>query len=469
MQRKSFALARAGLALALVTVTGWVNSQSPTENETSKEHNKETKCSVSINEAKAFKGYTLLAPLNSKKTHLIDMEGHVVHSWESDCMPALVTYLLDNGNLLRTGNANAGFSPPGFGGRVQEYSWDGKLLWDYTHKGKDQRLHHDITRLPNGNILMIISDRKNRADALAAGRRPETVRELFSTDGIVEVKPTGPTSGEIVWEWHVWDHLVQDHDKNKPNFGKISTRAERVDINFAMSLTGKPMPSSPADFTHFNSVDYNAELDQIMISLRHFSEIWIIDHSTTKAEAATSKGGKSGKGGDLLYRWGNPMAYKSGTASDRRLFFQHNAHWIPKDLPGAGNVLIFNNGLRQSDRDYSSVDEIVLPQYKDGSYERRPENPFGPTMPTWSYTAPTKTEFFAGFISGAQRLPNGNTLICSGNASVVFEVTPQMEVVWKFTTPAKSHGELFRSYRFGVDHPALKGRELTPGKKIEDL
>ncbi|MGC8644373.1 MAG: hypothetical protein ACP5XB_31305, partial [Isosphaeraceae bacterium] len=60
------------------------------------------------------------------------------------------------------------------------------------------------------------------------------------------------------------------------------------------------------------------ELDQILLSVHSFSEIWIIDHGTTTAEAATHKGGRSGKGGDLLYRWGNPQAYRAGTAADQQ-------------------------------------------------------------------------------------------------------------------------------------------------------
>lgn len=517
MHQRSFALG--GLALALLlTWSGWANSQPAKDKdadqpkkelEPKKEVKKEAKPSVTINDAKAYKGYTLINTMNSKKTYLLDMEGRIVHTWETDCTPALVPYLLDNGNLLRPGQMpKSSMSAAGFGGRVQEMSWDGKLLWDYTFDGKNQHPHHDITRLPNGNILMIISDRKSAGEAIYAGRRPDMVRDVLNADGIIEVRPTGATTGEVVWEWHVWDHLIQEHDKTKENFGKVSSRPDRVDLNFTQGLMGfgrKPLKKEEleklkdlgyiggpdtknlpaalnADWTHFNGVAYNADLDQIMISVHSFSEFWIIDHSTTKAEAASSKGGKYGKGGDLLYRWGNPNAYRTGTNADQRLFHQHNAHWIPKGLPGAGNILVFNNGLRRPDGSYSSVDELVLPRNKDGTYDRKPGLPYGPSKAEWSYTAAKKTEFFSSFISGAQRLPNGNTLICSGVNATVFEVTPEKEVVWKFVNPSKGFlgglfgggaaglsGGLFRSYRFGVDHPALKGRDLTPGKKIEEM
>ena len=100
----------------------------------------------------------------------------------------------------------------------------------------------------------------------------------------------------------------------------------------------------PADWTHFNSVDYNPELDQIVVSPREFGELWVIDRSTTIEEAAGRTGGNSGKGGSLLYRWGNPAAYKSGSRADQKLFYQHDPKWIPPGLPGAGNILVFNNG-----------------------------------------------------------------------------------------------------------------------------
>jgi hypothetical protein len=481
---------------------------------------------VLINDPRAHKGYTLIAPMNSTKSYLIDMEGRVAKIWESDCTPALFPYLLDNGNLLRPGTmGKGGLAAPGAGGRVQEFSWEGKLVWDYKFEGKNQQYaHHDIARLPNGNILMIVSERKSEKEAVAAGRRPLAAKSGMNVDCIVEVKPTGKTSGEIVWEWHAWDHAVQDNDKTLDNFAKISERPERIDVNYSRFFFTKAPPKKEdadklkgigylggpgakannfwADWTHFNGVAYNAELDQIMISVHSFSEIWIIDHSTTTKEAAGSTGGKCGKGGDLLYRWGNPQTYRSGTNVDQRLFSQHNAHWIAKGLPGAGNVLVFNNGNFRVDGSYSSVDEIVLPRNKDNSYERKKGQPFGPSKAEWSYVAPKKTDFYSFFVSGAHRLPNGNTLICSGYSSTIFEVTKDKEVVWKFVNPKNFEskianeavpmkdeenkmdeekkelkkgfpgminiGGLFRACRIDADHPALKGRELTLGVKLGD-
>jgi hypothetical protein len=243
------------------------------------------------------------------------------------------------------------------------------------------------------------------------------------------------------------------------------------------------------DWTHTNAVAYNADLDQIMISIHNHSEVWIIDHSTTTAEAASHAGGRSGKGGDLLYRWGNPQVYRAGDAADQRLFVQHNAHWIPKGLPGAGHMLVFNNGHRGAGGQFSSVDEIVLPVDAQGRYTREAGEKFGPEFAVWSYTAPKETDFYSSFISGASRLPNGNTMICSGANGIMFEVTPDKKVVWQYMNsphgqPAGAAGRggrggrgggggpnpksLFRAYRYGTEFAGLAGKELTPGKTLEE-
>jgi hypothetical protein len=453
-----------------------------------------------LNESGAFSGYTLIAPMSSITTYLIDIQGRVVRKWDSDCNPGVSAYLLENGHLLRPGALRQqafGFAP-GAGGRVQEYDWDGNLVWDYTFATQDRLPHHDLTKLPNGNVLLIVWEKKTSEEAIAAGRRADLVsRAGLHPDYLMEVKPTGKTTGDIVWEWHLWDHAIQDHDRTKRNFGNVSAHSELVDINFGagegpiapMMATkdgiaklrslgyvgnasppgskdvpgdeadspakpkrkdetpeskaqrkaglGGRRPSQNADWTHFNAVAYNPEFDQVLVSVHTFSEIWVIDHSTTTAEAATHKGGRSGKGGDLLYRWGNPRAYRNGSKTDQQLFNQHNAHWIAPGLPGEGHVLFFNNGSGRPGGQYSSVDEIVLPVDSQGQYTRRSRGPYGPDRPIWSYSAPKKSDFFSFFISGAQRLPNGNTLICSGASGAVFEITPRKDVVWKYNNPVK--------------------------------
>src|SRR5262249_55900912 len=139
----------------------------------------------------------------------------------------------------------------------------------------------------------------------------------------------------------------------------------------------------------------NAELDQIMLTVYEFSEIWIIDHGTRTAEAGAHQGGRYGKGGDVLYRWGNPRAYRAGSVKEQKLFGPHNAHWIDKGLPGEGHALIFNNGMQRTGGAHSTVDEIVLPINKPGSYEHTPGKAFAPEKAVWSYAAPRRIDFYA--------------------------------------------------------------------------
>jgi hypothetical protein len=422
---------------------------------------REGRLGLLINTPKAFRGYSLIAPLQSYNTYLIDIDGKVVHTWESNCIPGQSAYLLDNGHLLRAGHTSKqtfGMAP-GRGGRVQEYTWDGELVWDYTLATETQFRHHDICKLPNNNVLMIVWEKKDAKQAASIGCKPAVP---FLIDCVLEVQPTGKTNGKVVWEWHAWDHLVQEHDKSLPNFGQVAEHPERININFDVregmissmmkkkedlkklqSLgyvgnfpTSKKGKQMIIDSMHTNSVAYNAELDQIMLSVHEYGEVWVIDHSTTTAEAAGHKGGRYGKGGDLLYRWGNPQTYGTGKTKDQQLFFQHDAIWIPHGLPGEGHVLVFNNGNRRPDGNYSSVDEFVLPCDKKGQFAIKSGSPFGPDSPVWTYTAPRKKEFHSMMMGGAQRLPNGNTLICSTTEATVFEVTPAKEIVWKYVAPA---------------------------------
>jgi len=425
-----------------------------------------------FNEPKAFPGYTLVAPVLSTKTHLIDMLGRVVRTWESNYTAGEVAYLLENGHLLRAGQLSRDerlFGCPQAGGRVQEFTWEGELVWDFKFHNEKQIPHHDLAKLPNGNVLLIVWEIKTAEETIAAGRSRESVDGPWLVDSIIEIRPTGKETGEVVWEWHVWDHLIQELDSSQRNHGKVSAHPELVDLNFGQTLLSEvsrarsspemeakrknqlntlrsigylgipPARGNPTimpDWTHINAVAYDADLDEIMLTVRAFSEFWIIDHSTTTAEARGHTGGRSGRGGDLLYRWGNPQAYRAGPKKDQRLFSPHGAHWIPRGRPGAGHVLVFNNGVGRPGIDYSSVDEIVLPVDAEGRYLRKPGPAYGPDKPVWSFTAPIKREFFAPLLSSAQRLPNGDTMICDGVSGTLFEIASNQKLVWKQKSPS---------------------------------
>ncbi|MCH8816071.1 MAG: aryl-sulfate sulfotransferase, partial [Chloroflexi bacterium] len=413
----------------------------------------------------AHEGYTLFSPILSTDTFLIDSDGKVVHSWASD-FRTLPVYLLENGNLLRSAvlgpEANPVFLGGGVTGRVEVIAWDGTVVWEFEYSDDTHSLHHDVERLPNGNVLMIAWERKTAAEAIAAGRDPAklTDDDLWPNQ-IIEVQPTGASGGDIVWEWNAWDHLVQDFDSEKANFGVVADHPELIDLNFIL-LAGH-------DWHHANGIDYNAELDQIILSVRTFSEFWVIDHSTTTEEAAGHTGGNSGKGGDLLYRWGNPQAYGAGDDTDQTLFTQHDAQWIDNGLPGEGNILVFNNGLFRLDGSYSSIDEIVPPVDSFGNYSLDAGQAYGPESPVWTYMAEEPADFFSALISGVQRLPNGNTLIDEGNSGNFFEVTPDGQTVWRYVNPVTGDGPLPQGGTIPIFNTFGPRMQINDGRAIPNF
>ena len=425
------------------------------------------------NDVGSYNGYTLFSPNNSKETYLVNNCGEVVHQWTSSFFPAASVYLLESGNLLRTGRiANDDIQFGGVGGKIELFDWDNNLLWEYTYSSSTVSQHHDIYPLPNGNILMLAVTTMTQSEAIAAGRDPSLITEgkIFN-EQILELEPVGTNQANVVWEWNIKDHLIQDFDNTKSNFGVVSDHPELLDFNFLHQDLGG------ANWLHVTSMQYNANLDQIVISSRILSEIYIIDHSTTTAEAASHSGGTYGKGGDFLYRWGNPISYDKGDADDQTLFSQHYPHWIPDGLIDTGKLLIFNNG--NSIR-FSSVNIVSPPVTSPGFYSYDMVNGYGPASAEWTYVDPVDPEdFFSAILSSAQRLPNGNTLICDGDSGYFFEIDPSNNIVWEYVNPDSTNGILsqgdsppffnivFRALKFSFDYPAFAGKDLTPGDPIE--
>ena len=438
-----------------------------------------------LNTPEAQPGYTIVSPIQATGTYLIDVGGHPVHRWATSANPGLWGQLLPNGNLLRAAAATpvpANFrTAAGGGGRMEEYDWDGNLVWSMTIMDQLRYQHHDYRKLENGNILALIWTWRSRDEAIEAGRNPAMCAAGgFWPDGIYEIEPTPPSGGNIVWEWHSWDHYVQEFDRSKDNYGVVADHPELLDIN-------TPTDDGQLDNCHLNGLDYNADLDQILISSRGYNEFWIIDHSTTTAEAAGHSGGRYGRGGDLLYRWGNPEKYGRGTPADKQLHNQHDAQWIAEGLPGEGNILVYDNGIRRLDgSNWSAVYEIVPPQLPDGSYDLAPGAAYGPAAPAWSYPPAADPSFLSPIIAGTQRQPNGNTLICEGTTGRLFEVTADHRKVWEWvnpmtTTGATTQGQslavmppfplqtnaVFKMRRYPADYPGLAGRDLTPTEVLE--
>ncbi|PPK96663.1 putative secreted protein (Por secretion system target) [Nonlabens xylanidelens] len=410
-------------------------------------------------------GYVLFAPISSQDTFLIDKCGNEVHRWSSNNRPGQSVYLLPDGDLLRTGNVNnQSFNAGGKGGLIERIDWNGNVVWSYTVASTTELQHHDVKMMPNGNILIISWELKTAAMAIAQGRNPAQVPNDLWSEKIIEVQPVGTNGGNIVWEWHLWDHLTQDFDTNKPNYSAV-IEEELVDLNYKAT-------ANQEDWIHFNSVDYNAALDQIVISVHNFDEVWIIDHSTTTTQAASHAGGNSLKGGDLLYRWGNPAAYGMGTASDQKLYGQHNVYWIETGFPYAGQLMIFNNGLG---RNFSSVEIIDTPQT---GFTYNSTLPYLPASASYEYNAGNTENLYAQNISGSQLLSNGNVLICSGPTGEFIEVDTNGSEVWRYINPINGSGVInqgitptqnavFRATFYPDSYSAFNGRILTPAGTIE--
>ena len=394
----------------------------------------------------------LFSPLASTSVFLMGLDGQKLHEWPTSYAPGYSVYLLPNGKLLRaTSLPDRPFSAlqGSNGGRVEMLDWNSNPVWRFDYATTAGQQHHDVFYMPtSGHVLMVAWEGRTTAEAMAAGRDPATLPsggELW-VDKVVEVDPS---TNRVVWEWRTWDHLV-------PPGAAPADHPGLVDPSYVSPGTDL------VDWTHANAVFYNAALDQVMLSVRNFSEFWIIDHSTTTAEAASHSGGRLGRGGDIVYRWGNPRAY--GVDAPRQLYGQHNAQWIASGLPGAGHILVFDNG-DASARPYSRVVELESPALADGSYPYDPATGYGPSAPVWQYVASPPETVFAPIISGAQRLASGNTFVTVGTAGRFLEVTPDGQTVWSYVVTDTSGGTgylVFRALRYEPGYEGLANQTLTP-------
>ncbi len=429
--------------------------------------------------SKSFEGFNLIYPHNQPNVYLLNNCGEIVHVWtdEPQFRPGNTAYLLPDGRLVKTKRlANVSMDPiwAGGGGAIVEIrDWDNNLEWSFEMNDANERLHHDIAVTPQGTIIMIAWEKKTKAEAIQAGRDTTLLpdEELWP-EFLIEINPA---TDEVVWEWHLWDHLVQDFDSTKDNFGVVEDHPELLDINFTTNNGGR-------DWLHANSIDFNDELNQVVLSSPFLNEMYIIDHSTTTAQAAGHVGGLSGRGGDFMYRWGNPQAYRAGTADDQQLFSNHNVHWIDNFLdlsnPYFGKIGVFNN---EAGADFSTVN-VFTPNWDmyTWSYPVVPGNPWAPATFDLTLTHPEPTAMYSTGLSSVQFLPNGNVLILSGRQGYAFEMTPDNELVWEYVTPLKNGQPVsqggtvatndnltFKIDRYPTDYEAFNNKDLSPKGWIE--
>ncbi|MDC6387224.1 aryl-sulfate sulfotransferase [Maribacter sp. PR1] len=374
--------------------------------------------------SEVYDGLVLINDAAANRVYLINKNGKTIYEWPlGEERLGNDVYLMDNGKLLAMLEVpDPKIKLGGFGGKVSILNKDASVEWSYTYATDNYILHHDALMLPNGNVLTMVWERKTSTESIEAGYILNT--ETFP-DGLIEINPDTNT---IVWEWYVWDHLIQDFDETKANYGNVSANPQRIDINYTVDESG--------DLTHGNGIAYDASKDVIYLSANFYSEIWVIDHSTTKEEAKGSNGGNYSKGGDLIYRFGNPSAYKNNAG--KRLFTNNH---FPNLLEGidTGKIMIFSNG---GELERSTVYEIQLPNEFDlhTGIDNEPNV-------TWTYT---NQNLYAPKVSGAVKLPNGNVLIAEGDFGL-WEVTKEKQIAWKF----KRNGFYWRAYHYNENDDSI--------------
>lgn len=423
-------------------------------------------------------GYTLIFPRKQSSVFLLNNCGEIVHEWKDDdgFVPNNAVYLMSNGNLVKCKKKEVGTSIGTGGGGffVEIRSWENDLIWSYELNNENARLHHDVEVLPSGNILMIAWEKKTLEEAEASGKNiTELNSNQFFPDFIFEVNPI---LDQIVWEWHAWDHLIQDYDSTKSNYGIIRNHPELIDINF-----GDNDGSNDWDWLHINAIDYNEELDQIIVCVPYFNELWIIDHSTTTEEAASHVGGNSGKGGDLLYRVGNPRSYQRGGVSDQILFFPHDAHWanefVEESETSVNELFVFNNKVPGG---YSKMERFIAPMDYDSMAYLLSDSVYMPSLFKNSITHPDSFSFYSPGQSSVQLLTNNNILACSGTTGQIVEISPLNKIVWEYIVPFKAGDQVtqgtelepmdnitFRAFKYPTYYSAFDGKELSSKGFIE--
>ena len=397
--------------------------------------------------------FSVSSGIGNSNTYVINNDYDIINQWDHELSTIGVPHLNNDGSIIlqfRSLEHSFGNSHGPIGGIFTKLDWLGNEVWSNEFFSNTFHPHHDFEVMPNGNILIFGWEKKTYSEAINAGRL-NVENEIWPLV-IYEVTINQNTEFDIIWEWHIWDHLVQDIDSSLPNFGIIKDHPELIDINI-----GDFTNPNEGDWLHTNAIAYNSDLDQIVFSSKHFNEIFIIDHSTTILEASGHNGGNSNKGGDILYRWGSPANYGRGDNSDQKLNAQHGAHWIPLGYPGAGKLLIFNNNpsdtLSNSNQfGNSSVVEILPPVNDDSNYFLTVDSIFGPEEYDIIYG--DDDSFFSSFQSGAYRLKNGNTIITVTQEKFIFEINQNNQVVWecKIDSLINENGFTARAKKYNINY-----------------
>lgn len=361
---------------------------------------------------KTYNSYVLFTS-GDNVARLIDLDGNTVHQWKdagnfsSLLDPALVNG--QRGHVLVTREVVEGKGSDLIPGQVNsrvsktiaELDWNNNIVWQFGPKAPDglARQHHDWVRLKNGNTLVL----SNLVHAI-----PGFKQQRVLDDVVYEVNP----AGEIVWRWVASEHLEE--------FGFTSEQLKLI------------RNADDADFLHLNNLkivgpnhwyaagDPRFAPDNLLIDSRNANFIAIIDKKT--GHVMWSLGPNYPNTNAVLTRKvPRPVDRTSG---------QHDAHIIPEGLPGAGNLLVFDNegegGYPPVALSFTGGSRVleIDPVKKEIVWQYTGEDS---GAPGWS--------FQSSHISNARRLPNGNTFIDEGQKGRLFQVTRDGEIVWEYVNP----------------------------------
>ena len=357
----------------------------------------------------------VLAVGGSNYSFILNKSGERLWGWEFNESLGNDLKILPSAHVL--GMFNYAESPIKFGGGyaglTQIIDFNDAITWEFQYASKNFLSHHESVFLPNGDLLMLSWERVSERESRMHGVNMEG--DIFP-EKIIQIDTA---TKEIVWQWRSWDHIVQDHDETKLSYGDVLKNKERININYALRKNG--------DIMHANGIFYDAARDVIFVSVNHYSEVWVIDHQYNVVET-------SGELGDLIFRLGNPRAYND-TVAPVFLDRTHTPNLVPLGYPGAGNLLLFNNGLKAKK---SVVYEFDIP-------EMLTIQDIDKADLIWSFS---DENLSYGRISGAYRLSNGNTLICEGDYGF-WEITIQKEIVWQYKDVSTT---FWRGYPIDKNH-----------------
>lgn len=368
----------------------------------------------------------LFSPVNSFNSYLVDECGFIINQWEANARPGLVAYLDQQGNLYRSARINSPyFRAGGLGGAIEKYNWNGELIWRYELATEKMQMHHDFHLRDNGNILVLVWERLTADELSEFGRSISGAIDFYS-EIILEINPED--NFNIVWEWRALDHIIQDNNPSLGNYGTAVQFPRRIDLNLNTHSAG-----SYLDWLHFNSIDYNEDLEIITISCHSLDECYMIDRSTTTDEAGGDNGGNYGYGGDLLFRWGNADNYNPDAGLSKKLFKQHDiSMYVQSDE--SISISCFNNLRNVGLGNYSSADLINFGLEIEDLIQGINDLAIQDAEPDWSYNRNDEYELYSSRMSSMQ-LIDDHFLVCSADNGRFIEIDQDKNIQWEYINP----------------------------------